>query len=130
MVFFRDGTIKKCDLKVYFEKLKPFHILLKKPECFTSVQIQTGGYGVTWDVNLNLSDTMLYRMGKRIPLSIADFQNFVALRVINATEVAEILDCSRQNVIDLTKRDKLHIIKYSEKNTLYLKSEVLRRKWQ
>lgn len=130
LVFFRDGAVKKCDLKTHFEETKPFDILLKKPEYFDSVRIQTGGYGVTWDVNMNISDTVLYQMGKRVPLSMADFKNFVAQRVINATEAAEILDCSRQNVIDLTKRDKLHPIKSSEKSTLYLKSEVLKRNWQ
>ena len=85
---------------------------------------------MSWDVNMNLSDTMLYRMGKIVPLTAADFQNFVTHRVVNATEAAEILGCSRQNIIDLTKRGKLHPIKTSDKNTLYLKSEILKRNWQ
>lgn len=130
LVFFKNGTVKKCDLKAYFNEVKPFQILLKKPEYFDSVKIQTGGYGVTWDVNMNISDSMLYQMGESIPLSMADFRSFVVQRVINATEAAEILDCSRQNIIDLTKRAKLHPIKSSEKNTLYLKSEVVKRNWQ
>lgn len=130
LVFFRDGIVKKCDLKSHFEKTNALCILLKKPEYFASVQVQTGGYGVSWDVNLTMSGAELYRKGKTVPLTMADFQNFVAQRVINASEAAEILDCSRQNVIDLTKRGKLHSIKSSEKNTLYLKSEVLKRNWQ
>lgn len=130
LVFFRDGAVKKCDLKAHFEETKPFHILLKKPEYFGFARIQTGGYGVTWDVNMNISDTMLYQTGEPIPLSMADFQNFVAQRVVNATEASEILGCSRQNIIDLTKREKLHPIKSSEKNTLYLKSEVVKRNWR
>lgn len=128
--FFRDGIIKKCDLKKYFEKTQIFHILLKKPEYFEHVQMQTGGYGVAWDVNMSVSDSMLYRMGKNVPLTAADFRNFVAHRVINATEAAELLGCSRQNIIDLTKRGKLHPLKTSDKNTLYLKSEILKRNWQ
>ena len=92
--------------------------------------MQTGGYGVAWDVNMTVSDTMLYRIGKSVPLTAADFRNFAAHRVINATEAAEILGCSRQNIIDLTKRGKLHPIKSSEKSTLYLKSEILKRNWQ
>ena len=130
LVFFRDGIIKKCDLKKYFEKTKGFQILLKKPEYFEHVQMQTGGYGVAWDVNMSISDSVLYRMGKIVPLTAADFRNFVTHRVINATEAAELLGCSRQNVIDLTKRGKLHPLKTSDKNTLYLKSEILKRNWQ
>lgn len=130
LVFFRDGTVKKCDMKKHFEKTQIFHILLTKPEYFEHVQMQTGGYGVSWDVNMSVSDSMLYRIGKKVPLSAADFRNFVMHRVINAAEAAEILGCSRQNIIDLTKRGKLHPVKTSEKNTLYLKSEILKRNWQ
>ena len=130
LVFFRDGTVKKCDMKKHFEKTQVFHILLAKPEYFEHVQMQTGGYGVSWDVNMSVSDSMLYRIGKKVPLSAVDFRNFVMHRVINAAEAAEILGCSRQNIIDLTKRGKLHPVKTSEKNTLYLKSEILKRNWQ
>ena len=125
LVFFRDGAVKKCDLQKHFEKTKAFQILLKKPDYFQHVQMQTGGYGVAWDVNMTVSDTMLYRIGKSVPLTMEDFRNFAAHRVIN-----EILGCSRQNIIDLTKRGKLHPVKSSEKSTLYLKSEILKRNWQ
>ena len=130
LVFFRDGMIKKCELKKHFEKTQSFHILLKKPEYFEKVQMQAGGHGVSWDVNMTVSDSVLYRIGKKVPLTATDFRNFVAHRVINATEAAEILGCSRQNIIDLTKRGKLHPLKTSDKNTLYLKSEILKRNWQ
>ena len=85
---------------------------------------------MSWDVNMSVSDSMLYRIGKKLPLSAADFRNFVMHRVVNAAEAAEILGCSRQNIIDLTKRGKLHPVKTSEKNTLYLESEILKRNWQ
>ena len=130
LVFFRDGTVKKCDMTKHFEKTQAFNILLKRPEYFEHVQMQTGGYGVSWDVNMTVSDSMLYRIGKKVPLTATDFLNFVAHRVINATEAADILGCSRQNVIDLTKRGRLHPIKTTDKYTLYLKSEVLKRNWQ
>ena len=130
LVFFRDGAVKKCDLQKHFEKTKAFQILLKKPDYFQHVQMQTGGYGVAWDVNMTVSDAMLYRIGKSVPLTAADFRNFAAHRVINTAEAAEILGYSRQNIIDLTKRGKLHPIKSSEKSTLYLKSEILKRNWQ
>lgn len=130
LVFFRDGTVKRCDLRTYFEERIPFHILLKRPDYFAYVQIQPGGYGVSWDVNLMISDSVLYSMGEPLPLTAADFRNFAASRVVNTMEAAEILDCSRQNVTELTKRGKLHPIKASDKNTLYLKSEILKRTWR
>ena len=69
-------------------------------------------------------------MGKRIPMTMDDFRAFASERIINAAEAAEILHCSRQYINELVKTDKLHPIKTSEKNTLFLKSEVLRRNWQ
>lgn len=130
LVFFRDGTVRKCDLTEYFEKTQRFAILAKRPDYFAHVQIQTGGYGVQWDENLTVADSVLYRMGKRVPLTAEDFRAFASERIINASEAAEILNCSRQYINELVKTEKLHPIKLSEKNTLLLKSEVLRRNWQ
>ena len=59
-----------------------------------------------------------------------DFRAFAAERVINAVDAAEILNCSRQYINDLVKTGKLHSIKATGKNTMFLKSEVLRRNWQ
>ena len=130
LVFFRDGLIKKCNLKEYFEENNEFRILLKKPEYFEHLEMLSGGYGVAWDVNMSIADSVLYRIGTVVPLTASDFRNFVKQRVINASEAADILGCSRQNIMDLTKRGRLHPVKTSDKNTLYLKSEVLKRNWQ
>lgn len=129
LVFFRDGKIKKCSMRDIFQGDKRFGILLKQEELFYHVRMQTGGYGVSWDINMEVADTVLYHRGLDIPLSAADFKNFVAHRVVTAGEAAELLGCSRQNIDDLTRRDKLHPIKTGAKTTLYLKGEVLRRNW-
>lgn len=130
LVFFRNGVVKKCGLREYFGGKREFSILLSKPEYFNAVKMQTGGHGVAWDVNMTIQASSLYDMGEIIPLTADDFRSFVAQRVINAAEAADILMCSRQNIMDLTKRGKLHPVKTSGKNTLFLKSEVLKRNWQ
>lgn len=130
LVFFRDGKVRKCNMKPYFESHASFQILLKNAAYFQRVQIQTDGYGITWNDNMNIADSVLYGMGVKIPLVMEDFKSFVAERVINSAQAAEILNCSRQNVEDLTRRGKLHPIQSSAKNTLYLKSEVLKRNWK
>lgn len=131
LVFFRNGVIKKCDIKKFFNKnksLKTFLTLHK--DMFQYVRIQPGGYGIYWEENMSISDTELYDKGTKIPLSSSDFKDFVEHRVINAAEAAELLDCSRQNINDLVKRDKLHPVKATDKSTLFLKSEVMKRNWQ
>ena len=97
---------------------------------FQLVRILPGGYGIYWEETMSISDAELYDTGITIPLSSSDFKNFVEHRVINAAEAAELLDCSRQNINDLVKRNKLHPVKATDKNTLFLKSEVIKRNWQ
>ena len=131
LVFFRDGVIKKCDIKKFFDQNKPLgKFLMIHNEMFDMVRIQPGGYGVYWEENMSIADFELYDDGKIIPLSVSDFKNFIKHRVINAAEAAELLECSRQNINDLVKRNKLHPVKSAEKNTLFLKSEVLKRNWK
>ena len=129
LVFFRDGTVRSCDLKDYLNEHREFEILLKKPELFSAVQIQTDGRGLMWDEHLTVADRTLYQMGEPVPLSIQDFRSYAANRVVNAAEAAELLNCSRQYISELVRTGKLHPIKSSEKNTLFLKSEVLQRTW-
>ena len=130
LVFFRDGTVKKCGMEEHFAKDPAFEVLQRNKEYFNGIRIQPGGHGVEWDENLSISAGALYRSGKKIPLSASYFQNFVMHRVVNVAEAAEILGCSRQNIDYLTKAGKLHPLKSSGKNTLYLKSEILKRNWQ
>ena len=131
LVFFRNGTIKKCNIKKFFEKNKALETFLTvNSDMFEYVQVQSGGYGIRWEENMSISDEELYASGRTIPLSSDDFREFVVHRVINSAEAAELLDCSRQNIKDLIRRNKLHPIKSTEKNTLFLKSEVMKRNWQ
>ncbi|HBP25074.1 MAG TPA: DNA-binding protein [Oribacterium sp.] len=49
---------------------------------------------------------------------------------MDSAEAAEELSCSMQNIDDLVKRGKLHPIKEDNKYRLFLKSEILQRKWK
>ena len=130
LVFFRDGSVKKCSIIDRYKNAPSFQVLFKNEDFFFAINLQPGGHGIEWDVNINVSAASLYRTGTKVPLTVSDFQNFVVHRVVNVAEAAEILGCSRQNIDYLTKTGKLHPIKSSGKNTLYLKSEVLKRNWQ
>ena len=130
LVFFRDGSVRKCNIGDHYKNASSFQVLFKNKDYFYAVNLQPGGHGIEWDINLSVNAATLYRMGTKVPLTVSDFQNFITHRVVNVAEAAEILGCSRQNIEYLTKTGKLHPIKSSEKNTLYLKSEILKRNWQ
>ena len=125
LVFFRDGLVKKCSVP----PLKALQPVLNNDLLFRAVAVQTGGYGVCWGEDLTLADSALYEEGETVPLSPADFRSFVENCVVNTAEAAELLDCSRQNIDDLVRRGKLHPIRATPKNKLFLKSELMERLW-
>ena len=72
----------------------------------------------------------LHNRNAYIIIGIDEEDNFAVVDVKADPNRRNTQNMARQNIIDLTKREKLHPIKSSEKNTLYLRSEVLKRKWQ
>ena len=125
LVFFRDGLVKKCEVPP-LDALLP---ICKNDELFRTVTVQTGGYGICWGESLTVADNALYENGQTVPLTLDDFRCFVENRIVNTAEAAELLDCSRQNIDDLIRRDKLHPVKATAKSKLFLKSELIQRKW-
>ncbi len=129
LVFFRNGKLKKVDVRAIVCDNARFSPIIQEQRLFDNVGIQVGGYGVSWGEQLCIADEVLYRHGIEVPLSLEDFRSYVTKRVVNTAEAIELLACTRQNMNDLVKRGKLTPIKQNQKNTLFLKSEILQRKW-
>ena len=53
-VQFAEGMTKIYDVKPLFAKWGPFKALEKAPELFSSVEVDTGGYGIIWNDNFVL----------------------------------------------------------------------------
>lgn len=128
LVFFNNGKTKKCDLKKLLQEDR-FKPVLGNDSLFESVFIEAGGYGVAWDDNMVISNIVLYEMGVDVPLTKEDFGMFVKHNVVNSTEARQLLDCSRQNINDLIKREKLKPIKSTLKNHLFFRSDIIKRNW-
>ena len=65
-VQFVEGVTKKYDIKPLFEKLTVFRELEKNNRLFSEVEVDTGGYGIVWNDNLDLSCNELFENGKTI----------------------------------------------------------------
>ncbi len=96
---------------------------------FGQVSIESGGYGISWNGVTVCMARDLLDQGEEIPVMYEDFCHFATDHVLNTTEVCEMMKCTRQNVDDLIKRNKLHPIKSAAKNKMFLKSEVESRLW-
>ena len=130
IVFFRNGKTKIYNANREFEEIIKHNPRYADRDVFTRVKIMPGGYGLTWGSVISITDEKIYREGKSVPLSIDDFAGFVKNSVLSSAQAAEYLDCSRQNIDDLIKRDKLHPINTYGKNKLLFRDEVIRRTWE
>lgn len=128
LVFFEDGKAKKFDTKKLIPDYPEFEALLN-PDVFQLLKVEPGGYGISWNEDLDCSEGELYENGVDVPLSPADFRCFAKHNLISTREAAAILECSKQNIDDLVRRDKLHPIKYDGRYNLFLRSEIEHRTW-
>ena len=128
LCFFRNGIVKKCSLTEYTNEIPQLNGILARFDIFRKVEVQTDGYGVLWNGTIMISNSRLYESGVDVPLTLNDFVSFISNRIINASQACQLLDCSRQNIQDLVKRGKLHPIRIDNKNTMFLRNEIIQRR--
>lgn len=126
LVFFEDDTTKIFDVKPIVKDYPEF-AALENPDLFNLVKVEPGGYGVSWNSELDCSEGELYENGEPIPLSFEDFKNFARFSIVNTAEASSILNCSRQNVDVLISRGKLKPFKVFPKDKLFFKSDLFAR---
>lgn len=62
-VQFAEGITKKYDLKPLFKKWKQFAALKNNEELYESVKVDQGGFGISWNDELDLSCNELFDNG-------------------------------------------------------------------
>ena len=63
-VRFSEGISKEYDLKPLFKKWKQFAVLKNNEELYESVKVDQGGFGISWNDELDLSCNELFDSGK------------------------------------------------------------------
>ncbi len=62
-VQFSEGVTKVYDIKPLFDKWPVFRELSDNPELFYGVEVDAGGYGISWNYDIDLSCDELYENG-------------------------------------------------------------------
>jgi hypothetical protein len=62
-VQFISGESKEYDVKPLFSRWGAFRALSYIPELFNQVKVETGGYGISWNDQIDLSCNELYENG-------------------------------------------------------------------
>ena len=65
-VQFSEGITKHYDVKPLFEKHPMFTLLKEHPELYYSVTVDTGGYGIVWNDDIDIACDELYFNGETI----------------------------------------------------------------
>lgn len=128
LCFFEDDTIKKIQL----ENLQSFeeqNKIINNEQVYQSGKVGTGGYCVTFNESIDLPAWLLYDEESNIPLNLNDFKVFLKNNVLDTTESCDLLECSRQNMSYMVRKQQLTPVKEEVRGNLYLKGDVLRTLW-
>ena len=66
IVQFSEGITKKYKVDALFNRIPAFTVFIEQPLGFYHVQVDTGGYGISWSDDLDLSSDELWTNGKVI----------------------------------------------------------------
>ncbi len=66
MVTFFDGTIKEYDVKCLYGIFPQFRVFDVDVDLFNQVKVDTGGYGISWNDDLDLDADDIWEYGKTI----------------------------------------------------------------
>ena len=66
-VQFAEGVTKHYDMKPLFDKYPMFSPLKVHPELYYSVSVDTGGYGIVWNDDIDIACDELFFNGETVP---------------------------------------------------------------
>lgn len=69
LVTFENGQIKHYDTKPLFHKYKHFADLQNITGLYRLVKVDAGGYGISWNDDIDISCNELYNNGVAVPIS-------------------------------------------------------------
>lgn len=124
----RDGTAIICDVSELVRTAREFARISSDEQAFMRVSMQPGGHGARWGEGLQLSIEYLCGIGTLASFDGDDIALLASQAVCDTSEVAQLLDCTRQNVSDLVRRGKLVPLRSTTRGMLFLRADVLARR--
>lgn len=128
LCFFADNSTKKIDLHM-LEYIKGVEKIINNKLLYESGMVGTDGYFATFNDSIDIQADTLYKAGTKVSLSLHDFKTFIRKNVVDTSEACNILECSRQNIAYMIAQEQLGTIKEDVRGSLYLKGEVVSKKW-
>ncbi|MBQ8983540.1 MAG: hypothetical protein IJ079_08110 [Lachnospiraceae bacterium] len=124
MIFFKDDITRCVDIQDYLKDRPVYTPILARQELYEKARVQAGGNGITWGEGRSVASEELRTCGAEVPISLEDMETFVRHRVVDTTEAANMMNCSRQYMNQLVKQGSLQPLRDISNNKLFLKGEI------
>lgn len=98
-------------------------------EHFMDYRIMPGGFELNWNDVFYVDVDYLKAHGTREQIPYQYFKNFVKNNISDTAKVCDTLQCTRQNVDELVKRERLNPVRVCAKNKLFLNADIERKQW-
>ena len=102
LVIFQDGVEKEYDIKLLFDKFPQFLVFKSEQGLFEKVNVDIGGYGISWNDELDLSADEIWHNG-RLTGNVYEVDIMSQLGV-NLTKAREIAGVTQKEL-----SEKVHI---------------------
>ena len=137
LLIFRDGETRQIPDSELFSRAQQrgsirqeqLKRLMAYEEAIRAWQIIPGGHGLSAGGKEMLSFEELREMGSPAEATPDVFREYVRQNLIGTTAAAEMLHCTRQNILDMVKRGKLTPVNEEKNNYLFLKKDIQERAW-
>ncbi|MCF0247390.1 MAG: DUF2442 domain-containing protein, partial [Synergistes sp.] len=114
IVQFAEGVTKKYDMTPLFDRIPAFGYLREHPEEFACVTVDTGGYGIVWNDELDLSCDELWENGVQIATpfdGLLAFSEATALWGLNESTLRKAISYGKLvNGVDVCKFGKQWVV--------------------
>ena len=93
LAVFQDGTEKEYNVKALESIFPQFKELETNPDLFAGVQVDAGGYGISWNDELDLSANEIWECGITVGKKEMGLANIVADRLVSARDSVGMTQC-------------------------------------
>ncbi len=121
---FKDDIACKIDLHQMLNNHSKVKHLLNNKELLHSVKVGVGGYSIVFNDSIEIMNTELRKEEWILPISASVFYQFVNSNIVNSAQACETLECSRQNLSYLLKKEKVKPVIYGIKENFYTKGSI------
>ena len=93
LAVFQDGTEKEYNVRALSSVFPQFEELETNPEVFAAVKVDVGGYGVSWNDELDLASEEIWECGITVGKQKMGLANMVAERLAFARDSVGMTQC-------------------------------------